>query len=167
MRTLIIIILTLLIKTCYGQYGVISGQIYDRKEKAGLAYASVGIKFKKGTSTDINGYFKIDSVPPGRHLLTVIYVGYSDTSFFVSVSANQTTNIYLKLPKPCRYDKSEHNKTCPKCNKKDQVVPIVYGELVFTDTTGTNDWFEKNYSGGCMVTECDPNWYCKRDKTKF
>lgn len=167
MRTVIIFTLVILFKSLIGQNGSITGQVYDRKEKAGLAYAQVYIKYKKAVATDINGYFKIDSVPAGRHKLMVFYVGYSDTSLYVDVVANKTTDLYIKVPKACRYDKSENNKTCPKCNKKDQVVPIVYGELVFTDTTGTNDWFEKNYSGGCMVTECDPNWYCKRDKTKF
>jgi len=167
MRTITTIILALLIKTCCAQYGVISGQIYDRKEKVGLAFASVSLKFNNGTSTDIDGYFVIDGVPPGRHLLTVNYVGYSDTSLYVNVAANQTTNIYLQLPKPCIYDKNENDKTCPKCNKIDQVIPIVYGELVFPDTIETNEWFENIYSGGCIVTECDPNWYCKRDKTKF
>ena len=167
MRLFIISILILLAEICFGQFGAISGQIYDRKEKAGLAFASVAIKIKKPKSTDINGYFKIDSVPPGRHLVSVVYVGYSDTSFFVNVHTNQTTNVYLVLPKPCKYDKSENDMTCPKCNKRDKAIPIVYGELIFTDSTKTREWFENNYPGGCVVTECDPHWFCTRDKTKF
>jgi hypothetical protein len=26
---------------------------------------------------------------------------------------------------------------------------------------------EEYKSGGCMVSGCDPHWYCKRDKKKF
>lgn len=56
-------------------------------------------------------------------------------------------------------------KICPKCQKTDEVIPIVYGYP-------TESLFEKAEKGkvllgGCCVMDIYPKWYCKRDKIKF
>lgn len=54
---------------------------------------------------------------------------------------------------------------CPVCNKTDQVIPIVYGypgeELDKKAQKG------EVILGGCMVSEDNPRWYCKRDDKRF
>jgi hypothetical protein len=54
---------------------------------------------------------------------------------------------------------------CPFYHKKDQVVSIVYG-------LSTEKMFEKADQGnvklgGCILSDNDPKWYCKKDDQAF
>ncbi len=54
---------------------------------------------------------------------------------------------------------------CPVCNKRDEVVEIVYG-------MPTHEAFEKAQRGlfrlgGCVLEAHAPNYYCKRDDVEF
>lgn len=146
----------------FGQGGVIQGHLYDRKE-CGLSYAYVKLaETKIGVWTDSNGNFKIDSIPIGTYNLIVNYFGYEDTTLkALKISSDTLLIIELEFPAFCKYDKHRKNNTCPICGKNNKVVPIVYGYPI-----GKLDW--KNYFyAGCVITLCDPNWYCKRDKLEF
>lgn len=54
---------------------------------------------------------------------------------------------------------------CPVCNKKDQVVRIAYGEPTEVVMQEADDGKVK--LGGCVITDDQPKWYCKRDDTDF
>ena len=56
-------------------------------------------------------------------------------------------------------DISKNDKTCPICKKKNKVIPVEFGLFI-------NDP-KKAYNMGCLITDCEPNWYCKRDKITF
>ena len=51
---------------------------------------------------------------------------------------------------------------CPKCNKNDEVLPIVYGypgpEMMKKSNEG------KCVLGGCVIGNDSPNYQCKRCK---
>ena len=48
--------------------------------------------------------------------------------------------------------------TCPQCNKEN-TVPIVYG-LIFDIMPNEED--EEDYeAGGCVVTDNDPDYFCR------
>jgi hypothetical protein len=161
---LILIFLTTIL-TVFGQFGKIKGQVYDRRENKGLAFAIVSlIETKKGVYSDSEGNFKIDSIPPGVYRIKVQYIGYGDTILkSIKIIPDTTVTIILELPPLCKYDEHRKDKTCPICGKADRVVPIEYGLPV-----GKIDKKNRNvYYGGCNITYCDPNWYCKRDKYKF
>jgi hypothetical protein len=82
----------------------------------------------------------------------------NDTSFFVRLS----------FPENCVYNLVGMNKICPKCHKKDKVIPILYGLRVPSFDKKHNRIHEPEYLPGvCSVTKCDPSWYCKRNKLKF
>ncbi len=88
---------------------------------------------------------------------------------FKNTELRKKDTISLKLPYAltCKYDKSKDNRTCPTCKKEDEVIPISYG-LNIDITKKDEEKKEKKYkSGGCVVTDCDPNWYCKRDALDF
>jgi len=70
-------------------------------------------------------------------------------------------NLYLEIPVAfsCKYDQSENDKTCPICKKQNRVIPTNYGLLDYQPLD--------SYSLGCIKSDCDPNWYCKRDKIEF
>lgn len=159
--------------TAYGQTGMIKGQVYDRREQKGLAFANVllidKIDPKMGTTTDDNGNYKIGKIPIGIYNLKVSYIGYGDTTLIeIKIMADTILTINLELPPPCKYDGHRKNKTCPKCNKSDKVIPIVYGLLISTNEEDPLKDEGKTFkSGGCNISYCDPHWFCKRDKIEF
>ena len=145
------------------QVGTIEGNLYDKIENKGLGFANIWIKkIKKGTTTDTEGNFKIDSVPVGLYEIQASFIGYGDSTITgINVTKDTVIKVQLVLPPACIYDKNIRNKTCPICGKKDKVKPIIYGLPV-----GKLD--EDNYYyAGCLITFCQPHWYCKRDKYKF
>jgi TonB-dependent receptor len=71
---------------------IIFGKITDAGSKSNdvLSYANVGIPaLNLGTSTDIDGKFRIVNVPVGTHKLVVSYVGYDIYETEVNVTAGQ------------------------------------------------------------------------------
>lgn len=56
-------------------------------------------------------------------------------------------------------------KKCPKCKSNENVIKIVYGtpdfEILRADKEG------KIRSGGCIVYDNSPNWYCKKCDYEF
>ncbi|MDQ4139686.1 MAG: carboxypeptidase-like regulatory domain-containing protein, partial [Bacteroidota bacterium] len=59
----------------------IRGKIIDRESQAPLMGASVAIVSLnpvKGSTTDNEGFFKIEKVPLGRHTLKINYIGYQE-----------------------------------------------------------------------------------------
>lgn len=54
---------------------------------------------------------------------------------------------------------------CPVCNKQDEVIPIVYG--LPDPILGEKEKQGKVQLGGCVISDSDPQWYCKRDRIEF
>jgi hypothetical protein len=57
----------------------IRGTVLDKESKTPLTGAEVAVLTTEpliGTTTDLDGYFKIEKVPVGRHTLRVTYLGY-------------------------------------------------------------------------------------------
>ncbi|MFP9112804.1 hypothetical protein ACLI1A_02610 [Flavobacterium sp. RHBU_3] len=70
----------------------------------------------------------------------------------------------------CPY--SIENKTCPVCCTEKHVIPVRYGLIAVIekrDKNGNiiNDDKKKFKAGGCVVSDCDPQWYCEQDDVKF
>jgi len=70
---------TLFISLFAGTTGKISGIVKDADTGEALPGANVIIEGTTlGASTDLDGYYSIINVPPGRYTLKVIYVGYAE-----------------------------------------------------------------------------------------
>ncbi|MFO8020893.1 MAG: hypothetical protein R6U65_00395 [Perlabentimonas sp.] len=54
---------------------------------------------------------------------------------------------------------------CPKCNKTDMVVPIIYGYPNQILLQKSKKGIVK--LGGCLSNSKNPLWYCKRDDVRF
>lgn len=146
-----------------GQGGEIRGNVFDRRENKGLELARIWLlETKIISATDKNGDFKICNISPGTYNLRVGFIGYGDTIISnIKITSDTIINFKIVLPPICQYDKSFKNNTCPICHKKDSVVKIIYGLPI--GPINENKYFY----AGCIITDCDPNWYCKRDKNKF
>ena len=61
----------------------------------------------------------------------------------------------------------------PKCphGHTDNILPIIYGLYITTHRkNGYSDSSNSDreyYTGGCLVSDCDPKYYCKIHQTKF
>ncbi|MBT6005591.1 MAG: carboxypeptidase-like regulatory domain-containing protein, partial [Prolixibacteraceae bacterium] len=77
----------------------IRGQVVDKESQTTLPGANVVILNTvplKATTTDINGNFRIDNIPVGRHNLQVSYVGY--ISYLISeMQVTASKEIVLKV----------------------------------------------------------------------
>lgn len=144
-----------------GQTGVLVGHIIDPETNEALPGASVfSHELGLGAYTDEKGHFRIEDIPVGLHDFRLAFFTTEDTILQgVRIGLDSTTGLNLVFPPPCKYNNTDG--ICPICHKKNKVVPIVYGLLVVKPGP-------KGYmSGGCIVTDCDPDWYGRRDKHKF
>jgi len=150
----------------FGVPPTISGKVIDGTREQIISGASVIIFDTDGIGKDsltanVDGVFSSTYLSPGYYSIRIIAVGYQDTLFQNTYMTHDTVNVF-DIHRFCKYDSSLKNKTCPICKKQDKVIPIAYGLLV--SMKGEGKTFK---AGGCNITYCDPNWYCKRDKLEF
>jgi hypothetical protein len=102
-------------------------------------------------------------------------IGIGDT-YVQTIKSTEKDTVFLTFKVPRNYNKHFGKTVCPKCNKHDQTVPIRYGlgtSIVFQHIDSKGDtirtpYDNKNYyDGGCVTSEVDPKYFCKRDKIKF
>ncbi len=95
----LIILLLFCVQIFAGTTGKITGKVTDANNGEGL----IGVNlFLEGTSvgatTDLEGYYVILNVSPGKHLLVVQYVGYQEQRINnVTVSIDLTTRMDIEL----------------------------------------------------------------------
>jgi len=122
------------------------------------------------------GIIQIDSLYGDN--ITVLLASYIkkgdiEKDFSLAISdiclyKDSTTKVVAVFPPDCSYNRHVLNRTCPKCNKRDKVIPIKYGLRVPLYDKNGNIIDEGEYRPrGCVVSDCDPSWYCKRDKVEF
>jgi hypothetical protein len=147
----------------------IRGTVVDGFENEPVSFASVLLYDSSGTKIlnqkvgDLDGRFCFDSLKAGIYCLKIFSVENGDT-LYRNVKTNNNASERFDIHNPCIYDRREKDKTCPVCGKKNKVIPIRYGLLIDLNGKKSKKDF---YPGGCEVTNCDPHWYCKRDKKKF
>ncbi|MFZ7144323.1 MAG: TonB-dependent receptor [Bacteroidota bacterium] len=96
-------LLTLLVTLLYAfqanaQSGEIRGFVYDKDNSEPLIYTSV---FLSGTTyggqTNLDGFFNISKVPPGKYVLMVTSVGYDTLRMDIDVTAGSITTKKLYI----------------------------------------------------------------------
>jgi hypothetical protein len=80
----------------------ISGRVFDSETQEPLPYANVFLsKTTIGTSSDLDGYFRLEDVPNGSYELVVQYLGYELGIFKVTISEKKSFRLTVRLkPKP-------------------------------------------------------------------
>jgi hypothetical protein len=166
MKKLFLLLFLSLATSSFGQKGSIEGSVVFKLDSTALAGAFVYInETKSGTKADINGKFKLANLSPGEYELVFEIVGYGkDTLTNVVVNNDSVKKIILGLPPgPCY--KNTNSKECPVDGKSKSVIPILYGfpdkKMIRKRDKG------KIKLGGCEVTGCEPNWFCKIHQLEF
>ena len=81
-----------------GTTGKIKGRVYDGQSGEPLPGVNVKIlDSTMGAATDINGYYIILNVSPGKHTVNASYIGFASSSFSVEVSVDLTTSLDFSL----------------------------------------------------------------------
>ena len=90
--------LKILVFIILSQSGAIEGYVYDAVTGQGLPYANVVIEGTKlGSATDVNGYYTILNVPPGRYRVRASILGYRDRVQEVSVAPGEIRRLDFYL----------------------------------------------------------------------
>ena len=170
---------------CNAQNGKIVGKIIvkndeDKKYLPKNIYAFLKSKTVKDTILLNENYeFKFENLKVDTFNLSFSVRDYPIKKIhLIRLSENQIYTADFLINPVCQYKNSEQKHDCPTCGKKDKVLPIVYGlisDVSFVNKNGNKNLkkikkitTEKNYHpGGCVVFECQPSWYCARDKTEF
>ena len=118
-----------------------------------------------GATLKKNGYFEmLKKVDDDNYDLKITTNGNRDFVIQNILIANgDDLNLEILYPGECKYIKMKK----PKCtqNHFDNIIPIVYG---FPDKKMMKKYKqEKIFLGGCNITGCDPNYYCKTHKIEF
>lgn len=145
---------------------VLEGKIISSKDSTPLGHAAVYVDGEKyhANYTKPDGSFYVYGLSNDTHRIRIQYQTFRDTSFtFVFDSAHYVFEFQYTII--CDYDQSGTKHDCPVCHKQDQVIPISYGYPSSIGIERANKG--EIYLGGCMVSDCDPQWHCKRCKKEF
>ena len=122
-----------------------------------------------------DGTFKISVTADKKFDIYYRGIGVNDTYVQTTKPTDKdTVALTFKVPKD--YKKHFGKTVCPKCNKHDQTVPIRYGlgsAIIIQHFDNKGDktlkpYNNKNYfDGGCVISDIDPKYFCKRDNIKF
>ena len=140
-----------------------------------LAYKPATITILTDSSSsvpcEVNSAYSITyiDIKAGKYKLKISGQGQPTTiRDSIIVGPGQRLVLKFKIDGPCLFDHPVgYVPICPK-NHKDNIIPIVYG-LVATRI----DEFVKNKKdmrvkyAGCLVSDCDPQYYCKDHNIEF
>jgi hypothetical protein len=148
-----------------GQTAMFRGQILDSTDNGYVQGAK--IKFIKNDTTVFSygliGQFKVILKKSLTDSDVVSHPTLGSTTFAFSLSDKQVKDTSIHLPKSCKT--VTHTDTCPKCKSNKDVIKIIYGmpnkKLMKQADKGLVRL------GGCVVNDCFPKYYCKRDDFEF
>ncbi len=165
----LLIIALLISPLTFAQVGAahIKGEIYNPRIEDNFAFVKLSLdNTDVVASSDEQGKFWIDNVLPGTYDLRLEFPGLKDLVVRnIQVDSGQVRFVELSYPEPCPNVRDIHNKQCPTCHEKNKVVPIVYG--LPSEKLAKQAQKGKVFLGGCVIFDCSPQWYCKRDKLEF
>jgi Carboxypeptidase regulatory-like domain len=165
MKLIVSIILVLSYLMSKAQTGVLEGRILTKMGSTVVEDAVVMIlkndNVIHSSKTNENGEFKILNVPQGKYKVIIrLYDRETLLTEQTEITNNKTTKLNAAFPKQCEGIEM-------KCTRghTDLLIPIQYGlpstELIMEADMG------KVRLGGCLVTHCDPKWYCKKHKIEL
>jgi hypothetical protein len=170
MKTLITICFLLFANLCIAQE-----QSNDSNRTLNIPFIPATIHFLADTgsiaSSFINkGLQKITytKVPIGKYKIQMTGQGQLTTIIDSIYVTNNKLVLNINITGPCLYDHPiAYVPTCPK-NHQDSIISIVYGLVTKSGDTFIKDKKDlKVKYAGCVMTGCDPQYYCKLHDIEF
>ncbi len=95
---IVVVLFVLAISPVRSQNATIRGFVYEKQNGEPIIFTNVYLsKTTYGAATDVNGYFAITQIPPGKYTLLVTYLGYDTLKMEVNLKPNDllTQNLFL------------------------------------------------------------------------
>lgn len=115
------------------QTASITGTVNDDKAEP-LAFASVVLKnTKKGTSSDVNGAYRIEDIIPGKYVLMISTIGFAPSRKTIELKEGESKTINFRLqPSVELLDETVVTGTLKPVNRLESAVPVeVYSPTFF------------------------------------
>ena len=164
MSQLLFVLTMLLSLTTSAQTVDLKGHVTYRDDKSDFVGAGVFLikdgKLITDCLTGKNGNYVFRDIPFGNYTLRLKYRDFKEKIIPKVVVASGMKNLEIGYPDPC----IAAEKICPY-GHKDNIIPIVYG----MPGAETMKMAEKGlvHLAGCVVSDCDPRWYCKTHEISF
>lgn len=103
LRSLIILVFSIFLTSgAIAQYGSVRGFVYDKDNGEPVIFCNVFLENTTyGAATDVNGYYSITRVPPGKYTLVVRALGYEDGRVDLEIRddiiENENVNLVSKV----------------------------------------------------------------------
>lgn len=151
--------------TCFSQNGEIEGKIISHFNSEIFPGASLIILgTNHSTQSDFYGNYSLKDIKAGKYDIEVEFVNFAkDTLQNIEITDGKTTELVIKLPLDC-YPKNK-KRICPQGEHRNNIIQIIYG--LPSEKQMKRAKKGKLKLGNCVVTGCEPNWYCKIHKTEF
>ena len=158
------------------QSGEIGGKlmIANEEERSSLPSKIYAIlkheNIKDSIQVDGNFNFKFENLRSGKYYVSFSVRNYPiNRSYIFNLKEGEKINQDIELKPICAFQNSKEKTNCPVCKKIDKVIPISYGLSVSIVPKGKKENTNRKnkvHEGGCVVSDCQPNWYCERDETR-
>lgn len=156
------LIFLLMFSTIYSQTGTFKGHVFDRSNLTDFPAVNVKIsqenKIIAQTETDFYGHFSVNELNFGTYQIKLEVLGYLPVIQNLNFTGNDSV-VEFAFPEPC-----PESSTCP-IDSSDKLIPIVYGfpgkKILKESKKG------KVRLGGCVISICNPKWYCKKHDVSF
>ena len=160
-KTLIFVLFSI---QTFAQYGSLNGHISYLEDSSDFSNITVLLlkdgKTITGCETDKNGKYEIKDIPFGKYDLKIYTLGFRDKIIYnYEIKENSQTENFI-YPDPCKSSK----RICPH-GHNDNIIPILYGYPTIRNMKKAKKG--KIKLGGCVVTDCDPKWHCKKHNIDF
>lgn len=156
---------------CFAQTGKSNDAFYD----LAIAYRPATIKILTDSgslaSSVVNNVQKIiyTDIKPGHYKIQISGQGQATViRDSIIVTKGQKLILSFKIDGPCLYDHpADYIPTCPRSHKNN-IIPIVYGLIVTRGDKYIKDKKDMKVKyAGCVMTGCDPQFYCKEHDIEF
>lgn len=170
MKTCFLAVLFVISMATFGQTGQLVGHITKQDSTLDFGYLTILLKQGKtiiaGTVPGNIGDFNFRVPKEGIYSIVVQQLGFRDAiTDSIKISNSTITEINLAYPPICKFIYKAGE--IPKCvgGHTDNIIPILYG--LPSDKSLKQAQKGKIYLGGCVVTDCDPQYYCKTHKREL
>ena len=173
MRT--IFVFFIFVSLCSAQNGEIYGKLLiANNEFGGKTVGETYVVFQSESKTDsvkVNEKleFSIKNLKAETYNLSISPRSYpTRQSFKIKLKDSEKVEANLPYSPVCPYKEEKTN--CPKCNSQKDVIPISYGMgvvILSPKERKQGKKIQKTKAGGCIISDCQPNWHCEKDNIDF
>ena len=163
MKRLIFIFIVLFSFNALSQKGKIIGVLATSEQNLNLGGTRIKLlqnnSIIKETIANDLGHFALSDISNETYSLQIYQIGFRTyTVDSLKISQDSTLQLTIKYPPDCLFNYPEKYK--PKCigGHTNGIIPIVYGLPNQKTMKKASNGFV--HLGGCIVTDCDPKYFC-------